>query len=228
MKLIYSLVDFILILHFFAEINGLSVIESKLVEKRIHHKNLKQKERKGNNKELKRLWKKNELSYTILGNVAYYNQTSKYLIKEIVKEAFRDWEQHASFKFFEQKYSKQADIKLIFTRDAYNVDPNPDSYNHICAKTFHNNQAHAYFSDHPLHAGEIHINNEILWLESTKPKGEISLKSILLHEVGHVLGLEHSYDRDSIMYPYFYKNNVKSISLSDSFELSFLYRQLCE
>ena len=174
-----------------------------------------------------RLWKKDELSYTILGNVAYYNQTSKEVIEKVVKEAFKEWRYYSPLLFSYRENFRQADIKIIFTRDSYSLDPHSNSYNHICEKTFHNNEAHAYFANHPFYPGEIHINNQVFWLESTKPTGNVSLKSILLHEIGHTVGLEHSFDRDSIMYPYFYTNTIKSITIRDAIELNSMYRKLC-
>ena len=220
--------------------NALLVLESKLINiksKQIGYKNeninsydnLPTVKKKGNKLIVNdRLWKKDNISFTILGNIAYYNQTSEHVVEKVVREAFKEWQHYSPLVFIFKKDFKQADIKLIFTRDSYSADPHLNSYNHICERTFQNNEAHAYFANHPLHPGEIHVNNQVFWLESTNPRGSVSLKSILLHEIGHAIGLQHSLDRESIMYPYFYTNSIKSITINDAIELNSMYRQLCD
>ena len=48
------------------------------------------------------------------------------------------------------------------------------------------------------------------------------MKSVLLHEVGHVLGLRHSDDKKSVMYPY---NKMKqSLTGEDILRIKKLYR----
>jgi hypothetical protein len=154
MKLNFSLIVFLIV---FKLNYSYSVFQNKLLEANnklflhnngnadsIKHFKIIRKEKKLNY--IDRLWKKDELSYTILGNVAYYNQTRKEVIENVVHEAFKEWGHYSHLLFNYKQYFKQADIKIIFTRDSYSPDPHLNSYNHVCEKTFQNNEAHAYFS----------------------------------------------------------------------------------
>lgn len=72
------------------------------------------------------------------------------------------------------------------------------------------------------------MNNEVFWIESYKMSGSVSLKTVLLHEIGHVLGLFHSVDLNSVMYQYIFTNRVQSISQTDRDSLKGLYDSFCK
>lgn len=176
-----------------------------------------------------RLWKNFDLTYTVLGNFAYYNQTQPYTVMNVIRNAFDTWQKNSPYKFTDKTPSKDTEIKIIFTNDKtfFNDENNNKYIKHECDRQFKNSIAHAFYSDHSKYPGEIHINNEYSWIESTNPQGSISLETILLHEIGHILGLGHSSDPDSIMYPHIYTNQIKSISFFDNLEISLLASQLC-
>jgi predicted Zn-dependent protease len=71
------------------------------------------------------------------------------------------------------------------------------------------------------------MNNEFFWMES-KPSGSVSLKTVLLHEIGHVLGLFHSELTDSVMYEYIFTNQIKRIHEVDKQDLRKIYSMLCQ
>jgi hypothetical protein len=178
---------------------------------------------------IERIWNKPYLTYSLSGNLAYKNQTSAGIIERVVKASFNEWQFNSPYRFKKVFWLQQVDIKIIFTRDVQNT-VNLDSFQnriHDCDRKLQNMPAHAFYRDHNRSPGEIHVNNEFLWLESTNPTGSISLKTILLHEIGHVLGLSHSRNKFSIMYPFIYTNEVKNITLQDSIDIHLLYRQLC-
>jgi hypothetical protein len=179
----------------------------------------------------KRIWNKPILTYAIMGQIAFRNQTNSDLTKNVIRCAFEDWQRHSPYKFYETLDQDQADLKVIFTRDNEDESENNISlqhYQHDCDRKLKNSAAHAYFADHPTYSGEIHVNNEYIWLESSKPSGSISLKTVILHEIGHTLGLIHSMETDSIMYPFIYTNELKNISRQDDIDVHMLYRRLCD
>lgn len=65
-------------------------------------------------------------------------------------------------------------------------------------------------------------------MESKNPPGSISLKTVLLHEIGHVLGLYHSKDLNSVMYEFIFTNRVLTISYKDRNDLNKLYKDSCK
>lgn len=61
--------------------------------------------------------------------------------------------------------------------------------------------AHAFFP----RKGDVHLRNDLVWNFGDKPleSHEHSFFRVLLHEVGHSLGLQHSQDANSIMFGYY-------------------------
>ena len=60
----------------------------------------------------------------------------------------------------------------------------------------------------------IHFDGDEQWTVSDGTSNKYSLLPVALHEVGHVLGLKHSSDRNSVMYE-FYNKKSSSIQLDD-------------
>ena len=83
----------------------------------------------------------------------------------------------------------EADIKISFLPCYHNTELENDP-NFDCSSTF----AHAFYPP----VGDIHLNIGMLWSdgEDSNP----SLYSIVLHELGHSLGLGHSSNADSVMF----------------------------
>lgn len=57
--------------------------------------------------------------------------------------------------------------------------------------------AHAFFQQD----GRIHFFNKRLFTENSTDG--YNLRIVATHEIGHVLGLDHSFDPESIMYKYY-------------------------
>ena len=70
-----------------------------------------------------------------------------------------------------------------------------------------------------------HIAERILWEKGEIIKGYDYLSNII-HELGHVIGMEHSVNRDSVMYRKIAYNEQKRYLLeSDMRELLCIYRE---
>jgi predicted Zn-dependent protease len=78
--------------------------------------------------------------------------------------------------------------------------------------------AHAFF---PVD-GNIHFNEIVTFTDSEKGN---NLEAIAVHEFGHALGLSHTQNQKSIMYPYYtgYGPNFK-LGQEDVDRISSLYR----
>lgn len=164
-------------------------------------------------------WFLYNLTYSLTGVISDKNQTSLQSAKKALNDAFSNWQSISCFEFFDVTPSLNANIKIVFTND---------KIDHHCNRKFHGTAAHAFFKYHNKYPATIHVNNEIFWMESKNPPGSISLKTVLLHEIGHVLGLYHSDKKDSVMYQDIFTNKIKIISDDDKKALDYIYKRHCD
>jgi predicted Zn-dependent protease len=71
---------------------------------------------------------------------------------------------------------------------------------------------HGFFPISPVRRsgllGEVHLDRNENWMDAYKSKSSngIDLFAVILHELGHVLGLKHTDVKDAVMYPYYSKS----------------------
>ncbi|XP_030755342.1 matrix metalloproteinase-26-like [Sitophilus oryzae] len=84
---------------------------------------------------------------------------------------------------------------------------------------------HAYFPDLMSTTEEVHIQKSLSWYldEEPVPEGATSLLRVLTHEIGHVLGIAHSANYESIMYPSLVFENTTKLSQDDILAIQELY-----
>jgi predicted Zn-dependent protease len=190
-------------------------------------------------------WPKVDLTYSLIGNVASKNQTQTRAVENTLRDAFDEWERNSCFRFTRIiRNLSNADIKIIFTNDRNYAQINQQQqqkqqqlngtnvqnnyYHRNCTRKFRGSVAHAFFRYNKKFPAHIHVNNEMFWIESRPMSGSISLRTIILHEIGHIMGLFHSSDAESVMFEYVYTNQVKRISPGDRAELAKIYKDLCK
>jgi|GEM_PF-2490558 len=142
-------------------------------------------------------WQTNRLSYKFL------NATPDLPInrqQEIIREAFNRWGQVCALEFIEVTDDSPVDLPVSFHHgshgDGYPFDDGGGSDG--------NTLAHAFFPP-PAGgdwAGSLHFDEYEIWKDQPGGSG-IRLFNVALHEIGHLLGLQHSQDNSAIMYAYY-------------------------
>ncbi|XP_073995585.1 matrix metalloproteinase-17-like [Rhodnius prolixus] len=138
----------------------------------------------------------------------------------VAERAFSIWSKHANLKF--KRSPNSPNISIAFVRGKHLCITNKSPY---CYSPFVDGSgilAHAEYPSIHKEAVEIHLNDAITWhdtltLPSTK-NDDTSLFWVLLHEIGHGLGLSHSSDTRSSMFSTYTFPPVSSFDELDLFE----------
>lgn len=113
-----------------------------------------------------------------------------------VEQAFHAWALYSRLKF-KRSFDTSADIIIAFG-SYYHGDRYPfDGPGNILAHAFYPYEENAF-------GGDIHFDNDENWKENATTMSEgVDFLSVLVHELGHSLGLAHSPVYNSIMFPYY-------------------------
>lgn len=110
-------------------------------------------------------------------------------VENALEKAMNTWAKVSKLRFTKTTGSK-ADITIGFYTGAHGDNAAFDGKGGVLA--------HAYEPQW----GMLHFDDQEPW-STTVQSGRTNLTSVAVHELGHVLGLSHSADRKSIMYPYY-------------------------
>ncbi|KAJ7995444.1 hypothetical protein DPEC_G00244630 [Dallia pectoralis] len=141
-------------------------------------------------------WTKNTLTYSVN---KYTNDLPRNTVDYLIESAVNIWARACSLTFVRSR-TQAADIMMEFS-----------SYGHGDAFPFDGaggTLAHA-FGPGDGTGGDVHFDDSETW--TTGPKG-INLLQVAVHELGHSLGLRHSQNKESVMYPS-YKSSHSTQSL---------------
>lgn len=137
------------------------------------------------------VWPKQHLKWTIAQYPTRQNEIkSQSQLQNIIKQAFKDWEKHSGLKFEMAASKETADLKIKFFSkdhdDGYAFD-GPGA-----------TLAHAFFPTN----GDIHFDDDETFTDDySNQNDKYTLRLVAAHEIGHALGLNHSFEEDSLMFP---------------------------
>ncbi|XP_049808976.1 stromelysin-1-like [Schistocerca nitens] len=156
-------------------------------------------------------------------NIKWYYTGSSKRMKELTEIAFNTWKEHTDLIFEEDQ--SNCDIIISNKRRTHRKET---SGQHFCSKSFDGKGGvlgHAFYPDINNNAVEIHMDQDEDWyfeIDVNTPKEKINFYAVLVHEIGHTLGLAHSTANTSIMYPIYNSSNIE-LSKDDILGIQSLY-----
>lgn len=114
-----------------------------------------------------------------------------------IRRAFDVWAHYSNLKFLRVKKHEKADIIISFGAKFHGDSYPFDGPGNILAHAF-------YPYEDPSYGGDVHFDNDENWVEGAQTLREgVDFLSVAIHELGHSLGLAHSYDPAAVMFPYY-------------------------
>lgn len=154
------------------------------------------------------LWQQNELCSFDSENRRFYYDSQK--VRRVIAEALNVWSRNSVLTFEEVSEPDSADVVISFEAPYhYNIDPFPMEDDIL---------AHAFRPGSGL-GGDVHLREDVEWdfdvFYGTQPAGGVkSFFAVVLHELGHSIGLDHSQNPDAVMY-FTYSKSTGVLSADD-------------
>ncbi|XP_072547228.1 matrix metalloproteinase-20 [Salminus brasiliensis] len=153
-------------------------------------------------------WQKNVITYSV---GKYTNDLPQATVDSLIASALDVWAKASPLRFF-RSYSQHADIMVKFV-----------TKNHGDSFPFDGPRgtlAHAFDPGEGI-GGDVHFDDEENW---TADSNGFNLYLVAAHEFGHALGLRHSQNPESLMYPsYKIRKTVNLLSSEDIRKIKALY-----
>ena len=142
-----------------------------------------------------RRWNKRNLTYALVEDS---RQAARAEILQLLRNAFSQWAAAANLQFAESDDPDTADIIVRFSIREHGDGVPFDGPGGTLA--------HAFFPppNGGALAGDAHFDDEETWSTATPaPAGQTDLATVILHEIGHSLGLGHSSVQEAVMFPFY-------------------------
>ncbi|OCT96141.1 hypothetical protein XELAEV_18013824mg [Xenopus laevis] len=157
------------------------------------------------------MWKKKDLTYRIKN---YTPDVTRNEVDQAIQKAFKVWSDVTPLTFT-RIYDGVSDIEILFASKDHNDFLPFDGPSGVLA--------HAFAPGDNI-GGDLHFDEDEKW---TSGSAGVNLFLVAAHELGHSLGLDHSKDRNALMYPiYSYLNpNTFQLPQDDLNGIQSLYGQ---
>ncbi|XP_046387285.1 matrix metalloproteinase-17-like [Ischnura elegans] len=160
-------------------------------------------------------WKKKNVTYRL---VNWSPKLGQEATEREVEKAFQVWEGYSRLRFSPAPpYPATADIEVFFARGPHGDGYPLDGPGGILAHAFYPYEAGHW-------GGDMHFDEDEQWMVKPPMDQGVDIFTVAVHELGHSLGLAHSFVSSSVMFPY-YKGHQPNfrLDMDDIYGLYQLY-----
>lgn len=157
-------------------------------------------------------WRDSTVTYQFM---RFSTKLTEAEVRSAFKTAFRTWESVCRLRF--REVTTRGDMRISF-----------GTGNHGDQWPFEGpgrSLGHAFYPDwpDPPLRGDVHIDDDEPWvLSANPPVGVRDVASVVLHEIGHAIGLPHSTVKGSVMWPN-YTGVLRTLQPSDIAAIQMIY-----